>query len=133
MKKAAVIDIKKYDIETLKRELKTLEKLELGRMYKIPFPSYESNNLLWGFIETFNTESFRFRVVASETESYYFSDDNRGRYRNNIISLEYGMEGMWSIKRVKRSELMLLIGLKFTSSILGDIIKGKKRVKLEED
>ena len=124
MNKEAILAEKRAQISIIHSEMNSINKIELGRLYRIMEYSKES----YGFFECFNRDSARFNVIASDCENY--RDTTYGRMRGNINS--YGYTGLFErLTRIKRDDLPLLVGLRYRSVDFEKILKGKKRIKID--
>jgi hypothetical protein len=135
MNKEALINEKLEMIRRLEKEISSIEKIELNRLYRInenyreagPKDSEILISETVGYFECFNRESVRFCVAASDNPIYC---DKRWKHRGNITSFGYaGLDDR--LTRVKKDDLPLLIGLKFKSVEFEKILKKRKRVKVD--
>ena len=114
--KEAIIMEKKRAIELLQRELDGISKVELRRLYKTAEEDWDGSALKvrtfesWGYPETFNKESIRFCIVASDNPRYGRS--NRWRKRKNISAFNYDYL-VDKLTRAKKDDIPLLIGLPY--------------------
>jgi hypothetical protein len=166
--KEKIIAEKKKAIEVLQNELDQINRIEIGRLYKIKDNDWDAtaeaapanstscyqqvrrradmgllvprrlpqlHSLLkirafesWGYPETFNKESIRFCIVASNNPRY-----DRGRWRGrrkNINALNY--ENLVDkLTRATKTDLPLLLGLDYRFPELEPLFKGKSRIKLD--
>jgi hypothetical protein len=111
----------------LENDLRLVESLETGRLYKFIYNNRGSGEVVtYGFILAFNKLSFRIQAVASE--SSWFSISSSWRRRKDTWSFGYRED--FSFWPAARSELPLMMGMKFVHPMLADILKGRKRLRL---
>lgn len=132
--KEKILAEKKKAIEVLQNELDQINRIEIGRLYKIKDNDWDHSLLKirafesWGYPETFNKESIRFCIVASNNPHY-----DRGRWRDrrkNINALNY--ENLVDkLTRATKTDLPLLLGLDYRFPELEPLFKGKSRIKLD--
>lgn len=125
--KSKVIEDKETLIAKLQKAIDGIKCLELNRLYKWNW-SGGDGKIFYGILETFNKESCRLRVIATD-EKMFAPSTYTGRHRTNAYSMGY--EFVNSLDRVQRQELPLILGLPYKHSELDPIMSGKSRVKLD--
>lgn len=137
-------------LQVVQGMIASLNKIELNTLYKyteIHFDRHTSSEKefdSYGYFETFNRESARFVILASNSPEY---NDRRWRdHRGYINALQYVYlsETTWKgqaltdvkvapladkLTRVPETELPLLIGMKYRSPEYEKVIKGKRKLK----
>lgn len=102
-------------IEGWERAKTCIREMEVGRVYTWKIGSRET----CGVLETFNKQSIRFRVLASEKADTYSNKRTRD-LRRNITSVGYAI----TFIRAKRTDLLTLVGLEFVSDELARLFNG---------
>ena len=129
--KEKVIARKHSLIAYTQQEIEGLEFIETGRFYKIEMDNwrYERGFTSWGVPIAFNLNDVRFQVVASDCDKYTEEKAPRGdRLDTTLVGNNLLKQ---NLRRVKKEDLPLLLGLPFVSSRLEKIMQGKTRVKLD--
>ena len=129
--KQKALVLKYGQIRGLKHEVQLMEQLDVKKLYQL-FPEDTI-----GYIETFNLDSFRMKVIASNCGAY--SDTKSlGRYRRDIGMIPYcscciegagEKKGGHVLRPFPISDLSLLVNYKFKSHEYEMLMSGRNPKK----
>ena len=110
----------------LDESLSCIREMEVNRVYMFRMAGkYET----YGVLEAFNKQSMRFRILASNEKDVFRNDNltthKRGDLRHNVASMGY----MTIYTRVKKEDIITLLGMEFTSDELARIFNGTSKEK----
>jgi len=137
-----IIEQKEREIAALQNDIRVINSLEIGRLYKLREATGHYDNRTDKYIEeepletyaicrTFNTESVRFHVVASNNDDYQIRESKFSRSRSDGVSFSYHKIPV-PLTRAHKRDLALMITLPHVYPIAEAILKGKSRVKYDK-
>lgn len=130
MNKERALREKLKHIETLKAEIEIIKMFEIGRLYSCTIPVGGEDLRYWVVCETFNKDSVRFCVVATDSIRYDQRSWRRDR-RVNVESFEYTPWFRDNLHRATKKDLALMVGCHKVFPEAEDIISGKSKVKID--
>jgi hypothetical protein len=132
--------------QIIESTIECVNQLQLKTVYKIKERQSDDPEVVdtYGYFESFNRESAKFIVIASDNTKY--KDKKWGNIRGYIVALDYiyFLESVWKgsartftltvpltlkLMPVHEENLPLLIGMKYCSPELELILKGKRKLK----
>jgi hypothetical protein len=150
MNKDTILKDLALKIQIVRAQVASVKKIELNTVYKYLEHTYDQSTSsielfeTYGYFESYNRESARFVVIATDSPKY---SDAKGRgERGYTIALEYVdlSETKWKtssmieakitslaskLSPMKETDLPLLVGMKYKSPEYEKILKGRKRLK----